>query len=135
MPNHVRNIVKMEGIAALPLFVIEDGEKRFDFNKMIPMPESLNIESGSMTNEAIIYYVTDKCTLSMRTISADDKELVDKKVNNYFSKGSWAEEVFMRVLEKHKICLWRKRKSSIKWGRNMYRISENTDTPHGITGA
>ena len=100
MPNHVRNIVKMEGIAALPLFVIEDGEKRFDFNKMIPMPESLNIESGSMTNEAIIYYVTDKCTLSMRTISADDKELVDKKVNNYFSKGSWAEEVFMRVLEK-----------------------------------
>ena len=56
MPNHVKNIVKMEGITKLPLFKTEydEYEKRdvvcFDFNKIIPMPESLSIESGSMTD-------------------------------------------------------------------------------------
>lgn len=106
MPNHVKNIVKMEGITKLPLFKTEydEYEKRdvvcFDFNKIIPMPESLSIESGSMTDEAIIYYVTDRCTLPLQAIKDDDKELVDKKVHNRFSPKSWAEEVFMRVLEK-----------------------------------
>ena len=51
MPNHVKNVVKMEGITNLPLFVEEDGKICFDFNKIINMPESLNIESGSMTDE------------------------------------------------------------------------------------
>ena len=32
MPNHVKNVVKMEGITNLPLFVEEDGKKCFDFN-------------------------------------------------------------------------------------------------------
>ena len=59
MPNHVKNIVKMEGITKLPLFKTEydEYEKRdvvcFDFNKIIPMPESLNVESGSIENMAI----------------------------------------------------------------------------------
>lgn len=100
MPNYVRNIVKMEGIVKLPLFTVEGGRMRFDFNKVIPMPESLDVESGSINDEAIIYYVTDKCTLPLRAISKPDKELVEKKTNNRFSKGSWAEEIFMRVLEK-----------------------------------
>lgn len=53
MPNHVKNIVKMEGITRLPLFTEEDGRKHFDFNKIIPMPESLNIEAGSLETIAI----------------------------------------------------------------------------------
>lgn len=59
MQNHVKNIVKMEGITKLPLFKTEydEYEKRdvvcFDFNKIIPMPESLNVESGSMETVAI----------------------------------------------------------------------------------
>lgn len=99
MPNYVKNIVKMEGITKLPLFTEEQGEKCFDFNKIIPMPESLNIECGSITDEAIIYYVTDRCTLPLRSISEEYKELVRKKIHNHFSKDSWAEELFMRTLE------------------------------------
>ncbi len=59
MPNHVKNIVKMEGITKLPLFKTEydEYEKKdvtcFDFNKIIPMPESLNMDSGSMESLAI----------------------------------------------------------------------------------
>lgn len=59
MPNHVKNIVRMEGITKLPLFKTEydEYEKRdvtsFDFNKIIPMPESLNMVSGSIETLAI----------------------------------------------------------------------------------
>lgn len=56
MPNYVKNIVKMEGITKLPLFKTEYDNrdvKCFDFNKIIPMPESLDMESGSMESIAI----------------------------------------------------------------------------------
>ena len=59
MPNHVRNKVKMTGIVNLPLFTTETDKYTkeqftfFDFNKLIPMPESLNIESGSSEDVAI----------------------------------------------------------------------------------
>lgn len=59
MPNHVRNKVKMTGIANLPLFTTKTDEYTkeqftfFDFNKLIPMPESLNIESGSSEDVVI----------------------------------------------------------------------------------
>lgn len=58
MPNHVKNIVKMKGITALPLFTEKesyDGKmvQAFDFNKIIPMPESLQVESGSIEDIAI----------------------------------------------------------------------------------
>ena len=65
MPNHVRNVIKMQGIIELPLFrAYDDGSKGFDFNKMIPMPESLNMDSGSMVDDYAIYYLTDRCTES-----------------------------------------------------------------------
>lgn len=54
MPNHVRNIIKMEGIEKLSLIKVNDeGEKVFDFNALIPMPESLNMESGTIEEIAI----------------------------------------------------------------------------------
>lgn len=53
MPNHVKNIVKMKGITKLPIFTDERGAKSFDFNKIIPMPESLDIEEGSIKSIAI----------------------------------------------------------------------------------
>ena len=43
MPNYVRNLVKMEGIADLPLFLEVDGKKHFDFNRLIPMPKELEM--------------------------------------------------------------------------------------------
>ena len=59
MPNLVRNVVHMEGIASLPLFSTENpGDKTFgveaavqsyeyfDFQKLLPIPESLLMPSG-----------------------------------------------------------------------------------------
>lgn len=54
MPNHIANVIKMKGIKNLPLFSkAEKGTEYFDFNKLIPMPESLNIASGSLEDVAI----------------------------------------------------------------------------------
>lgn len=59
MPNHIRNVVKMKGIANLPLYTEEkdlmSGEMMwdFDFNKIIPMPEDLDLTESSIFDLAI----------------------------------------------------------------------------------
>ena len=51
MPNITTNTIKMEGICHLPLF---DDKGNFDFNKIISMPPSLDIECGSITDQAMV---------------------------------------------------------------------------------
>lgn len=97
MPNWVRNIVRMKGIADKSLFIEAEGRKVFDFNKLIPMPESLGIESGSMTNENIIYYLTERCTIPVRRLSSDKVELLNKLSISSLT-DNWSEEVFHRVM-------------------------------------
>lgn len=57
MPNWTRNWITFSGPKE-ELDKIKDlmGDD-FDFNKVIPMPETLDIESGSNTNPAIIAYI------------------------------------------------------------------------------
>lgn len=98
MPNYVANVVKMKGIAHLPLFSTEDGKKCFDFNKIIPMPESLNIESGSRTEQAIVYYLTNRCLIPLGCLDEDVRKIIANTVTNMFSKN-WAQEVFIRTSE------------------------------------
>ena len=72
MPNHITNILKFEGdseqVHAM-LDKIKSDELGFgsiDFNKIIPMPESLNIEAGSRTDEAL--YV---CMMALNPAAPD----------------------------------------------------------------
>lgn len=58
MPNHVKNILKMKDITTLPIFTNEEGRDMemfpsFDFEKIIPMPKSLDIESSSIIAVAV----------------------------------------------------------------------------------
>jgi hypothetical protein len=61
MPNHITNILRIEASEELTAqikseirSVDEDGETRhIDFNKILPMPESLMITSGSTTSNGI----------------------------------------------------------------------------------
>lgn len=46
MPNYVTNRIKVENIEEIADFMATD-ETLFDFNKIVPMPESLQIESSS----------------------------------------------------------------------------------------
>lgn len=62
MPNHVINIVTFSGdekkIAEMLAAIQNDehGLGTIDFNKIIPMPESLNITAGSQTSKGLEYY-------------------------------------------------------------------------------
>ncbi len=62
MPNHVTNIIAYSGdrkqIAEMLETIKNDeyGIGTIDFNKIIPMPESLNIEAGSRTDRGLRQY-------------------------------------------------------------------------------
>lgn len=62
MPNHVASIVTLKGdeqkIREMLEAIQNDelGLGTVDFNKIIPMPESLNIESGSRTDNGLKAY-------------------------------------------------------------------------------
>lgn len=64
MPNNVTNEIKFYGqpedIKAVRSLIkgSKDDLPMIDFNRLIPMPESLNIEEGSMTRDAIRLYLT-----------------------------------------------------------------------------
>ena len=62
MPNHVTNILtfsgQQESISGLLTNIqYDDKPGTLDFNKIIPMPESLDMESGSITNDSIAAYL------------------------------------------------------------------------------
>lgn len=94
MPNYVVNIVKMRGIAKLPLFSEEDGEKAFDFNKLIPLPAELKMESGSMTERSIVYFLTERCTMPIQKLDQRKAAIVSELVTNMFRPTGWPEKVF-----------------------------------------
>ncbi len=65
MPNWVKNRLTITGKNAkkvikslLSTDELEPNRKMFDFNKIIPMPKSLEIQSGSLTDTCIELYMT-----------------------------------------------------------------------------
>ncbi len=98
MPNWVQNEIIFENasdekVAALLREIklaTESEDRPFDFNKLIPMPESLNIESGSSTDRAIAYYVTERLTIPFEQTNL--RELI----HNSFS-DDWAKETISRL--------------------------------------
>lgn len=64
MPNNVTNEIKFYGqpedikVVRSLIKGSKDDRPMIDFNRLIPMPESLNIEAGSTTRDAISLYLT-----------------------------------------------------------------------------
>ncbi len=62
MPNHITNILTIQADENKVRNILErvkseeDGLGSIDFNKLIPMPESLNIEAGSRSNRGLELY-------------------------------------------------------------------------------
>ncbi len=60
MSNVVRNTISATQLTKLPLFTADEyGDLQFDFNKIIPMPQELDIDSGSMVFDCALAYLTD----------------------------------------------------------------------------
>ena len=99
MPNHVTNTIRFNGskedVERIMAFVKSD-ESEFDFNNIIPMPEDLNVESGSRGEWGLAAYrqyirtgvkpkeITDEWG---HTKSVDDEEFeLGKKYHNNLMK-------------------------------------------------
>lgn len=98
MPNWVQNEIIFENASDKKVAALirelkaatESEDSAFDFNKLIPMPESLNIESGSMTDDAIAYYITERLTIPVEQTNLSN--LISNSFNN-----NWAKEVVSRL--------------------------------------
>ena len=76
MPNHVTNILAFTGpqekiSEMLGKIQFPNKPGTLDFNRVIPMPESLEMDSGSVTNDAIVSYMR---VVNPDTPSYDDIE-------------------------------------------------------------
>lgn len=78
MPNHVTNKVEITSANAEEALNFVKGEdSAFDFNKIISMPESLNIESGSLTDFALAFALTN----------GEKTDFSKEQIDKYFEDG------------------------------------------------
>lgn len=92
MPNYVLNTVKMAGITTLPLFKTVNGEQHLDFEKLIPTPEELDLESGTLTMDSTLYFLTNRCNLPLRELGKKETALLNTLVG-----ADWLEKMYHRV--------------------------------------
>ena len=98
MPNWTYNSIEMQGIANEELFIEREGEKVFDFNKLIPMPEELSDTlAGGSVNECVVYYIFKE--------SKTKKEFFDnlyakRKIIGYFFRGDLKPSMRLSEIEK-----------------------------------
>ena len=77
MPNHVTNVIKAKGIGSLPIYSVDDdGEKILDFNKIIPMPDALNIENGPDMAACVIWAVSNRGAKRYSELTSWDRSIL-----------------------------------------------------------
>lgn len=100
MPNYVRNLITVRGeeneIDRMINTIKGTGEYgAVDFNSLIPMPETLNIVSGSVTKEALVLHLYEKSGGKLPSDSG-----LAKSCFNMFTEPS--EELFEQAYQKAK---------------------------------
>ncbi|HIN56134.1 MAG TPA: hypothetical protein EYM92_04155 [Acinetobacter pittii] len=93
MPNHVTNKIEITSSNATEAVTFMKGDERaFDFNKIIPMPESLHIGSGSITDFALAFAL----------VNGEKAELSHEQIEKYFEDGFFDSkiEIAKRDLER-----------------------------------
>lgn len=92
MPNHITNIIELECSRERSKEIMEflraDGQDygSVDFNKLVPMPESLNIQSGSETDRGIEIYLTavnpNTKDFGLEKMSSNEFDFLETMLNN-----------------------------------------------------
>lgn len=124
MPNHVINNIRISGDPALIRELLESVQAdeqslgSIDFNKIIPMPESLKIECGSNTDKELKAF-TDFTQVYTLAGTREDADI----------------ENIPKEAEKHSFVSVRTSRQSNGLSVNSrMRISANTVSPHGMNG-
>ncbi len=101
MPNWVQNKIEFSGkdedvkkVLELIQSKDENGEIiAIDFNKILPMPKALNIESSGDVQNGIIYYLSNKLELPFESIDAKYLSFCENSFN-----PNYAEEIYTKRL-------------------------------------
>ena len=96
MPNWTYNILHIDAepdVKAKIKEAIASDESILDFNKIIPMPESLNVTSGSSNDPDIYYYLSERLRIPLEQVS---KMSEAKLINNMFN-DDWLKEICRRL--------------------------------------
>jgi hypothetical protein len=140
MPNHITNILRIEASEELTAqiksdikSVDEEGETRhIDFNKILPMPESLNITSGSTTSNGIAilqYRAGDDTAIRGIMGSAWGKEFSTPEdiIEHMLVKGSANLEEAQKALDNERLygCRDWYGWSTSNWGTKWNAYSTN----------
>ncbi len=103
MPNWAYNNVKISGNERDLQKIItqlETNDNKFDFNKVIPMPEELNIEGGPECNMMVYYCKHSDIELSMSDLTSifkyENFESVDEAIDKH-TAAPWLDDT-----EEHK---------------------------------
>ena len=148
MPNHITNILRIEASEELTAqiksdikSVDEEGETRhIDFNKILPMPESLMITSGSTTSNgiAILQYRAGDDT-AIRNIMgyawANEFATPDDLIEHMLSKGSANLEEAQKALDNERLygCQDWYGWSTSNWGTKWNAYSTNDTDVDEVT--
>ena len=103
MPNHVQNVVKMKGITSLPIFeAVEGYDKKMvmslDFEKIIPMPESIGEEYSGLEGIAVEAMIR-KANASQSCFSKARfrQSMTDTEYISFVDKSGESEEALCRL--------------------------------------
>ena len=103
MPNWVINKVKFSsrGKEIIDKIISTDNDEEYvDFNKIIPMPKTLNITSGGNDRDAMQYALLKMDTLQLKQTIEKLKETSTSFYGNYFEKIYSCKKYTLEELEK-----------------------------------
>lgn len=118
MPNWVATVCEFFGEdkdIQTVLKEISNEETKFDFNKLIPMPASLEIESSTKSDLAYAYYYVKK----FNSLPEQERFLYHDK-----------SEVIERVEKDINVST----QEMLEMGKMLYEKSRNTERPRGMLG-
>ncbi len=97
MPNWCWNTLKVDlkKYSDLILTENENGKKEVDFNIVIPMPKSLEIEESSQNDPDIYIYISEKLTKSLDDVKKDPRSGL---IHNMFNED-WISEIHRRITQ------------------------------------
>lgn len=85
MANIIMNVLRVKNLRLLPLLLDKDENPCMDFQKIIPMPESLDgklAPANSSLACAATYYMTNRCGISLHCLKKEDKELLKNVIHD-----------------------------------------------------
>jgi hypothetical protein len=142
MPNWCENKLVVKGNKeALEKFLNECftsnniGDSHLDFQKIIPMPDSLDVENSSLSHNGLLIYVTDNVTkidslLIPKILNKEEYEKLKTNLGSHFDEAyELGKQLFQNILDYGSPTWyeWRLEHWDTKWNSDSCSITEDEE--------